>query len=129
MKSTIKIALGEQNQPVINFNVCPTDDLRDQLCCQFIHGLQQTSNLCYVSIDGGNMDENGKIYHSLQIHPIPADPKEFMQKLCKEQLYSVVTRAFQALDVDTMKELLDNETGVLCDILKKATSNQLTPTI
>ncbi len=69
MKSTIKIALGLANEPVIRFEVRPSDDIRDQLCCQFLHALGGDSNLCSVSIRG--TDTIGEpLTHTLEISPI-----------------------------------------------------------
>ncbi len=81
MNSTIKIALGENNEPVIHFNIVPSDDIRDQLCCQFMHRLEGVSTTCKVSIEGNdNHYSNGQlsITHLLKISPVsPQDlPKE-----------------------------------------------------
>lgn len=48
MKSTIKIALGDGNAPIIEFKIANTDDIRDTLCRQFIESLNQHSNLCSI---------------------------------------------------------------------------------
>lgn len=60
MKSTIKIALGSDNQPQINFNVSnDLDDMRDQVCRQFTERLQHSSVFCTVQCEGGYVDPNG----------------------------------------------------------------------
>ena len=69
MKSSLKIALGLGNEPIISFNVVPSDDIRDQLCCQFLHKLGGTSNTCHVSVRG-NSDVGLPITHILEISPI-----------------------------------------------------------
>lgn len=71
MKSTIKIALGQGNEPVIDFHVRPSDDLRDQVANQFLHGLGGDSNLCHVVIVSNRSGIDGPIEHRLEISPLP----------------------------------------------------------
>lgn len=69
MKSSLKIGLGLGNEPVIDFNIFPSDDIRDQLCCQFLERLGHTSTTCSVSILPGG--EIGKpTTHRLIIAPV-----------------------------------------------------------
>lgn len=70
MKSTIKIALGAGNEPVLNFNIIPSDDLRDQLCCQWMHKLGGESTLASISITGNHDVSGNQVTHLLEISPI-----------------------------------------------------------
>lgn len=72
MKSTLKIALGQSNEPVIHFNIVPSDDLRDQLCCQFLHKLGGESTLCSVDIRG-NVELGSPITHWMEISPLTSN--------------------------------------------------------
>lgn len=72
MKSTLKIALGTGNEPVIHLNIVPTDDIRDQLCCQFMHKLGGSSTLCSVSIQG-DVQLGSPITHLLEISPLTSN--------------------------------------------------------
>lgn len=89
MKSTIRVELGTLNKPIIRLQVRPSDDVRDQLACQFLHGLEQTSNLCYVNIRCWD-DTELRSNHTLDIYPIPADPTEYIRQLSIEQCSTLI---------------------------------------
>lgn len=80
MKSSLKIALGAGNEPVIHLNIIPSDDIRDQLCCQFMHKLGGESNLCHVVINGAK-EIGSPVTHLVEISPIA--PKELHPALVK----------------------------------------------
>lgn len=103
MKSTIKIALGEQNNPVIRFNIINTDDLRDQLCRQFMTDLKGTSNLCFFGIEEFSILPDKDHLHQVVISPIPGGREyEFVNRLTVEQQQSLST-ALGVLTVDEGK--------------------------
>lgn len=81
MNSSIKIALGEGNEPVIHFNVVPSDDLRDQLCCQFLHRLEGDSNTCTVVIRGYDNVPAMNIAHMLEIRPVSGRCLEVLHQI------------------------------------------------
>jgi len=72
MKSSIKIALGENNDPIIRFHIVPSDDIRDQLCQQFLRKFGGTSTICNVDING--VDTEGALQYWLDIAPVPGGP-------------------------------------------------------
>ncbi len=70
MKSTIKIALGQSNEPVINMVAVMTDDIRDQLCRQWIERLGGESNLAYCRFGEQSKDTAGDYCVHMEISPL-----------------------------------------------------------
>ena len=91
MKSTIKIALGAGNEPAIHFNVRSSDDVRDQLCCQWLHGLQFESNLAHVNISQVGIEGYPHIEHLLEITPLPAN-SHYISHRRVEEIYKVLSK-------------------------------------
>lgn len=108
MKSTIKIALGQANEPIINFNIVPSDDLRDQLCQQFKERLGYSSNLAFVEFSRfpltGSPTE-GTV--NLTIHPIHPDEQDrYINRLCIGQCATIIPLAFQVLSNEDARDVL-----------------------
>lgn len=73
MKSTIKIALGEQNEPVIKMMAVTTEDIRDQLCGQWVQILGGESNLAFIEFGPqGSLAPEGEQFCHVSIRPLPA---------------------------------------------------------
>lgn len=70
MKSTIKIALGQNNEPVINMVAIQTDDIRDQLCRQWIERLGGESNLAYAQFGVQDKDTEDNWVCHMVISPL-----------------------------------------------------------
>lgn len=76
MKSTLKIALGQNNEPVINMMAVMTDDIRDQLCRQWIERLGGESNLAYCRF--GEQVKNNYGDYSCHLEISPLGPKSHL---------------------------------------------------
>jgi len=68
MKSSLKVALGTGNDPVIKFNVVPSDDVRDQLCEQFFNAMGGGSGFCSVNFDANRA--GSQLSYGLEISPV-----------------------------------------------------------
>lgn len=112
MKSTIKIALGAGNEPAIHFNVRSSDDVRDQLCCQWLHGLQFGSNLAHVNISPGKDDLSPTIEHILEITPLPPNSHWMCTKRV-EEIYDVLAKDYRHIAMITGSDEIYFENTIL----------------
>ena len=60
MKSRILIDLDENNQPVININFEPSDDIRDRLVQQFIENVRNYDGAQKAAVTIKSLDAVGK---------------------------------------------------------------------
>lgn len=104
MKSTLKIALGSMNEPVINMVVVPTDDIRDQLCQQFKERLGYESNLAFVEfLNNTSLD----LSTTLSIQPIHlSECSRYINRLTQVQCKAIIPLAFQTLSNEDAQEVL-----------------------
>lgn len=99
MKSTIKIALGQNNEPVITLIAAPTDDIRDQLCVQWCEKLQHNSQLAKVTFVA-NPYVDGTMGPSKWFNIISLSPTQSIINL---------PSTYQIGDSVSTKELVDGE--------------------
>lgn len=117
MKSTLKIALGCLNEPVINLSAIATDDIRDQLCRQFIERLGHESNLAFVEFGYQSITLPDPVCN-VSIQPIhPDELGRYINRLSLKLVKDIIPLAFQMfghVDRDMiLSELtkLDNDLG------------------
>lgn len=99
MKSSIKIALGENNNPVIQMRIHSTDDIRDILFKQFQESFRYSSNLCYAFIDScyASSDSEG-LRATITISPLPSN-SDYICYQRVEEIYNALTNNGSLFDI------------------------------
>lgn len=84
MKSSLKIALGQKRFPIIEFLVSKdSDDLKDDMCREFIRELQNSSNFCLIETDGAYIHNDNDRLVRWNIKPVGSleDLRELKERL------------------------------------------------